>query len=138
LALSADHFQLIIAYQEEQHRTALGEPMQQPVTRYAKSGDVHIAYQTFGNGSVNLVLAPPFVSNVENYWEEPDLARWLERQTRPLDLHGILDLRQHPMANKDLPRLGLIDSMRAMWLRVTQPLQSPRVDKRCVLKKKHF
>ena len=51
----------------------------QPVTRYAKSGDVHIAYQVFGEGAVNLVLAPFFVSNVENYWDSPDLARWLLR-----------------------------------------------------------
>ena len=53
--------------------------MQQPVTRYAKCGDVHIAYQTFGEGSVNLVVAPPFVSNIENYWDESDFARWLHR-----------------------------------------------------------
>jgi class 3 adenylate cyclase len=51
----------------------------QPVTRYAKSGDVNVAYQVFGEGAVNLVLAPFFVSNVENYWDSPDLARWLLR-----------------------------------------------------------
>src|ERR1700732_1522899 len=51
----------------------------QPDTRYAKSGDVHVAYQVFGEGPVNLVFAPPFVSNVENYWDEPDFARWLLR-----------------------------------------------------------
>ena len=51
----------------------------QPVTRYAKSGDVHIAYQVFGEGAVNLVLAPPFISNVEHWWDEPDVARWLRR-----------------------------------------------------------
>ena len=51
----------------------------QPVTRYAKSGDVHVAYQVFGEGSANLVLAPPFVSNIENYWTFPDLERWLLR-----------------------------------------------------------
>jgi hypothetical protein len=34
----------------------------QPDTRYAKSGDVHIAYQVFGEGPINLVLASPFVS----------------------------------------------------------------------------
>lgn len=50
-----------------------------PVTRYAKSGDVHVAYQVFGDGPVNLVLAPPFVSNIENYWDEPDFSRWLLR-----------------------------------------------------------
>lgn len=50
-----------------------------PETRYAKSGDVHIAYQVFGDGPVNLVVAPPFVSNIENFWDEPDFARWLSR-----------------------------------------------------------
>jgi len=49
----------------------------QPVTQYAKSGDVHIAYQAFGDGPINLVMVPGFVSNVENYWDEPDLARFL-------------------------------------------------------------
>ena len=51
----------------------------QPVTRYAKSGDVHIAYQLFGDGPINLVLAPYFVSNIEVYWEHPAVARWLLR-----------------------------------------------------------
>lgn len=51
----------------------------QPETRYAKSGDVHIAYQKFGEGSVNLVIFPFFVSNVEHFWEDPDIARWLLR-----------------------------------------------------------
>jgi pimeloyl-ACP methyl ester carboxylesterase len=51
----------------------------QPVMQYAKSGDVHIAYQTFGEGPTNLVMVPGFVSNVENYWDEPDFARFLTR-----------------------------------------------------------
>jgi pimeloyl-ACP methyl ester carboxylesterase len=51
----------------------------QPATRYAKSGDVHIAYQTFGDGPVSLIIAPPFVSNVETYWDQPDCVRWLQR-----------------------------------------------------------
>ncbi len=52
-----------------------------PVTRYAKSGDVHIAYQVFGNGSVDLVLVPGFVSHIEHYWDEPSFAHWLRRLT---------------------------------------------------------
>jgi len=48
-----------------------------PVTRYAKSGEVHIAYQLFGEGSVNLVYIPGFISHIENYWNEPAYARWL-------------------------------------------------------------
>lgn len=51
----------------------------QAVTRYAKSADIHIAYQVFGEGPLDLVFVPPFVSNIENYWDEPDFARWLDR-----------------------------------------------------------
>ena len=51
----------------------------QPETRYAKSGDVHIAYQVFGEGSLNLVFIPPFFSNVEGWWDEPDYTRALVR-----------------------------------------------------------
>jgi pimeloyl-ACP methyl ester carboxylesterase len=51
----------------------------QPETRYAKSGGVHIAYQVFGEGLINLVLVPFMVSNIENYWDQPDFARWLLR-----------------------------------------------------------
>jgi len=50
----------------------------QRVTRYAKSGDIHVAYQVFGDGP-DLVVAPGFVSHVENYWEEPRFARWLSK-----------------------------------------------------------
>jgi class 3 adenylate cyclase len=49
-----------------------------PVTRYAKSGDVHIAYQVFGEGP-DLVVAPGFVSHIENYWDEPHFARALTK-----------------------------------------------------------
>jgi len=51
----------------------------QPTTRYAKSGDVHIAYQVFGDGPVDLVIVPGFVSHIDNYWDEPGMARWLRR-----------------------------------------------------------
>jgi class 3 adenylate cyclase/esterase/lipase len=53
--------------------------MAMPVTHYAKSGDVHIAYQVFGDAPIDLVLIPGFVSHLENYWEGPDFARWLLR-----------------------------------------------------------
>jgi pimeloyl-ACP methyl ester carboxylesterase len=50
-----------------------------PQTRYAKSGGVHIAYQVFGEGALDLVLVPGFISHVEFAWEEPGYARFLER-----------------------------------------------------------
>lgn len=56
-----------------------GRSFAQPITQYAKSGDIRIAYQVFGEGPVNVVLAPPFVSSIENYWDEPETARWLLR-----------------------------------------------------------
>lgn len=48
-----------------------------PQTRYAKSGDVHIAYQVLGAGPVDLVLVPGWVSNIECYWDDPANARFL-------------------------------------------------------------
>ena len=51
----------------------------QPETRYAKSGDVHIAYQVIGDGPLDLVYAPPWIGNMELFWEEPSYARFLKR-----------------------------------------------------------
>jgi pimeloyl-ACP methyl ester carboxylesterase len=50
-----------------------------PSTRYAKSGNVHVAYQFFGGGEIDLVFFTSFVSNIETYWEEPSFARWLNK-----------------------------------------------------------
>jgi pimeloyl-ACP methyl ester carboxylesterase len=50
-----------------------------PTTRYAKSGDYSIAYQVVGDGPLDLVYVPGFVSHVEHAWEDPDLARFLNR-----------------------------------------------------------
>jgi class 3 adenylate cyclase len=50
-----------------------------PETHYAKSGDVHIAYQVMGDGPFDLVFMPGFVSNLDHNWEWPPLARMLTR-----------------------------------------------------------
>lgn len=50
-----------------------------PDTQYAKSGDIHIAYQVSGDGPFDLVLVPGFVSHVEYMWEEPLSTRFFER-----------------------------------------------------------
>ncbi|HXJ35560.1 MAG TPA: alpha/beta hydrolase [Candidatus Eisenbacteria bacterium] len=39
--------------------------------RYAKSGEVHIAYRVFGDGPPDIVLVPGTVSHVELFWELP-------------------------------------------------------------------
>ena len=51
----------------------------QPTIRYAKSGDIHVAYQVFGDGAVDLVFVPGFISHLEHWWIEPHHARWLRR-----------------------------------------------------------
>ena len=50
-----------------------------PETRYAKSGDLNIAYQVLGDGPVDLVYVPGWISHVELSWELPDLAGGFER-----------------------------------------------------------
>src|SRR5215510_4220265 len=50
-------------------------------TKYAKSGDVHIAYRIFGDGPRDIVLVPGTVSHVELYWELPANAYLLKRLT---------------------------------------------------------
>ena len=47
----------------------------QPETRYARSGDVRIAFQVIGSGPINLVFVPGFISNLDIAWEHPQMAR---------------------------------------------------------------
>lgn len=53
--------------------------MEVPETRYARSGDVSIAYQVTGEGPVDLVRVPGFVSNVELEWQMPTVAAFNRR-----------------------------------------------------------
>jgi DNA-binding SARP family transcriptional activator/pimeloyl-ACP methyl ester carboxylesterase len=50
-----------------------------PTTHYVRSGDVNLAYQVIGEGPPDLVLVPGWVSNVECFWEEPRVARFLRQ-----------------------------------------------------------
>ncbi|HZN42269.1 MAG TPA: adenylate/guanylate cyclase domain-containing protein [Actinomycetota bacterium] len=51
-----------------------------PETRYAKThDDVHVAYQVVGDGPVDMVFVMGWVTNVEAMWEEPNVARFLDR-----------------------------------------------------------
>jgi len=53
--------------------------MAQPQTRYAKSGNVRIAYQVVGNGPIDIVFVPGYVSNLEVQWEEPGFSHLMTR-----------------------------------------------------------
>ena len=50
-----------------------------PETKYAKSGEVNIAYQVMGSGPIDLVFVMGWVSHLEYFWEEPSFARFLSR-----------------------------------------------------------
>ena len=50
-----------------------------PKTQFTRSGDLHIAYQVLGDGPLDLVYVPGWISHVELAWEEPTLARFLRR-----------------------------------------------------------
>src|SRR6202011_100253 len=49
--------------------------------RYARSGDVHIAYRIFGDGPRDIVLIPGTLSHVELLWEVPSNEHLLKRLT---------------------------------------------------------
>jgi pimeloyl-ACP methyl ester carboxylesterase len=52
-----------------------------PQTRYARSGDVRIAYQVTGSGPVDLVWAPGIMSHLDLDWDLPSKARFIERMS---------------------------------------------------------
>ena len=88
----------------------------EPETRYARSGDVNIAYQVLGDGPVDLVFAPGFVSNVELGWTVPgrgDFLRALASFARVIQF----DKRGTGMSDRvrDLPTLETrMDDVRAV------------------------
>jgi pimeloyl-ACP methyl ester carboxylesterase len=53
--------------------------VQRPDTRYAKSGEFHIAYQIVGSGPPDLIYVPGWLSHLDLYWEQPLIERFLLR-----------------------------------------------------------
>src|SRR5213075_2454886 len=56
----------------------IGAEMESPV-RYARSGDVSVAYRIFGQGPRDIVLIPGTLSHVELLWEVPSHDHLLKR-----------------------------------------------------------
>ena len=68
--------------------------MPAPITRYARSGDVHLAYQVVGEGPRDLVFALDWASHLEVLWEQPfvqELVLSLARFSRVIwfDMRGV-------------------------------------------------
>ena len=90
--------------------------MPEPTTKYAKNGDVHIAYQVVGDGEHDLVLVPGWISHVEYAWEEPSFASFLKRLASFSRLI-LLDRRGTGLSDRtsDLPTLEQrMDDVRAV------------------------
>lgn len=87
-----------------------------PQTRYARSGDVSIAYQVVGDGPIDLVLVPGWVSNIDVFWEEPTLSRLLTRLASFSRLI-LFDKRGTGLSDRvgDMPSLEIrMDDLRAV------------------------
>jgi class 3 adenylate cyclase len=50
-----------------------------PETRFARAGELSIAYQVVGEGDVDVILVPQWLSNIEEYWEHPSASYFLRR-----------------------------------------------------------
>ena len=50
-----------------------------PETRYARSGDLHIAYQVVGDEPIDVLWVPTWIWQVEHVWEQPWVARMFRR-----------------------------------------------------------
>ena len=50
-----------------------------PETKFAGSPKGAIAYQVFGEGPVDLVFVTSWATNIDNFWDEPSAARYLDR-----------------------------------------------------------
>jgi DNA-binding SARP family transcriptional activator/pimeloyl-ACP methyl ester carboxylesterase len=63
-----------------------------PTTRYVKGAGVHLAYQTYGSGELDILIMPGFVSHVERLWEHPGCRSFL-LSLMPLGRLILLDRR---------------------------------------------
>jgi pimeloyl-ACP methyl ester carboxylesterase len=53
-----------------------------PEVHYARSGDIHIAYETLGDGPIDLVVVPGFVSHLDIAWDNPGYRKMAEQLSR--------------------------------------------------------
>lgn len=79
-------------------------------TRYARNGDVRIAYQIVGQGDLDLVLVPGLVSHLDLVWEEPEHARFCEELAAFTRLI-MFDKRGTGLSDRDCSIAGIEDRM---------------------------
>jgi len=87
-----------------------------PETHYARSGDVSIAYQVIGDGPLDLVVVPGWISNVDFAWEDPLYGEWI-RQLSAFSRVIVFDKRGTGLSDRDVGDSTLeerMDDLRAV------------------------
>ncbi|HYI12643.1 MAG TPA: alpha/beta fold hydrolase [Thermoanaerobaculia bacterium] len=108
-----DRIRTKVAVEEE------GEPERRPPeTKYARNGDVNIAYQVIGDAPLDLVFVMGWISHLDYFWREPSFARFLLRLSTFARLI-LFDKRgtglSDRVANNELPTLEQrMDDVRAV------------------------
>jgi DNA-binding SARP family transcriptional activator/class 3 adenylate cyclase len=88
-----------------------------PTVRFAKSGDVHIAYQVVGDGPVDLVFVPGVISHLELLWDPGTEAERFFRHLASFSRLILFDKRGTGLSDRDVGRPTLeqrMDDLRAV------------------------
>lgn len=98
--------------------------MQPPPTRYADREGVSIAYQVVGDGPIDLLFAPGFISHLDLQWTHPGFARFLSR----LASFSRLILYDKPGTglSDPIPHLPTLEERAADMLAVLDAVGSPQ------------
>src|SRR4051794_13697097 len=87
-----------------------------PDIRYARSGDIAIAYQAVGNGPIDVVFVRGFAGDILSVWEEPRLTRFI-RELASFARVLLVDKRGTGLSDRvrDVPTLETrMDDLRAV------------------------
>jgi pimeloyl-ACP methyl ester carboxylesterase len=90
--------------------------VERPRTCYAKSGDISIAYQVTGNGPLDLIVVPGWMSNVDLHWQMLGYEAWVARMTSFCRLI-VFDKRGTGLSDRDVGDSTLeerMDDLRAV------------------------
>jgi class 3 adenylate cyclase len=78
-----------------------------PETRYVDRGGVHIAYQVVGDGPIDLLVVPGFVSHLELFWEEGAASRHFLARLASFSRLILFDKRGTGLSDRDVGRPSL-------------------------------
>ena len=90
--------------------------VERPRTCYAKSGDVNIAYQVMGEGPLDLIVVPGWISNLDMHWQMLGYEAWVRRMTSFCRLI-VFDKRGTGLSDRDVGDSTLeerMDDLRAV------------------------